>query len=109
WRPVPGTIRQQQDRHKSHGQTEFPFVLTRPAPWSQRGKSVNARRHQRSDALFATLFDQLCDQAGPAGLMACANPRAIVAMKAFVEKDEVAPVRVPLKKLGSAGHGPTPA
>src|SRR5204862_1375215 len=102
-------IRQRQSRHKSRGQTESPLVLTLAAPWPQRGESVNAGKDQRDDALLAALFDQLCDEAGPAGLMACANPRAIVAMKAFVEKDEVAPVRVALKKLSSASHGPTPA
>src|ERR1700704_1552444 len=38
--------------------------------------------------------------------MACAEPRAIVAVKVFVEKDKIAPVRIALKKLGAAGYGP---
>ncbi len=67
---------------------------------------MNARKDRRSDALFAALFDQLCDEAGPASLMACANPRAIVAMKAFVEKHEVAPVRIAPKKFNATSDGP---
>ena len=39
-------------------------------------------------------------------MMACADPRAIVAVKVFVEKDEVAPVRIALKELGAAGYRP---
>src|SRR5712664_2622830 len=65
-----------------------------------------ASRIVRSDTLLTALFDQFCDEAGPAGLMACADPGAVVAVKVFVEKDEVAPVRVALKKLGAARYGP---
>jgi hypothetical protein len=70
---------------------------------------VNAGKDQRYDALLAALFDQLCDETGPAGLMAGANPRTIVAMKAFVEKDEVAPVWIALKGLVSTSYGPASA
>src|SRR5258708_20708282 len=38
--------------------------------------------------------------------MAGGGSGAIVAMKVFVEKDEVAPVRIALKKLGAARYGP---
>src|ERR1700687_1827969 len=56
--------------------------------------------------VLAALFNQFCDQAGPAGLMAGAEAGAVVAMKIFVEKDEVAPVRIALKAVGAAGYGP---
>src|SRR6266446_1989750 len=65
-----------------------------------------ASRIVRSDTLLTALFDQFCDETGPAGLMASADPGAIVAVKVFVEKDEIAPVRIALKKLGAARHGP---
>ena len=64
-----------------------------------------ASRKFNVDTSFTALFDKFCDQAGPAGLMACADPRAIVAVKVFVEKDKVAPVGIILKKLGGARHG----
>src|ERR1700694_880538 len=38
--------------------------------------------------------------------MAGAEAGAVVAMKIFVEKDEVAPVRIALKAVGAAGYGP---
>src|SRR5258708_27799293 len=37
--------------------------------------------------------------------MAGANPAPIIAMKIFVEKNEIAPVRIALKKLGASGYG----
>src|SRR5712692_5696691 len=60
----------------------------------------------RSDPLLTALFNQFCDQTGPAGLMASADPGAIVAVEVFVEKDQIAPVRIALKELGAARHGP---
>src|SRR6266481_5070666 len=41
--------------------------------------------------------------------MAGAEAGAVVAMKIFVEKDEVAPVRIAPKALGAASHGPASA
>jgi len=41
--------------------------------------------------------------------MAGAEAGAVVAMKIFVEKDEVAPVRIALKALGAASYGPATA
>ena len=38
--------------------------------------------------------------------MACADPCAVVAVKVFIEQDEVAPVRIALKEFGSARYGP---
>src|SRR5258708_37660089 len=37
--------------------------------------------------------------------MAGANSALIIAMKIFVEKNEIAPVRIALKKLGASGYG----
>ena len=46
------------------------------------------------------------NDSGPASLMAGADPGAIIAVKVFVEKNEVSPVRIALKKFGAASHGP---
>jgi len=47
-------------------------------------------------------------QAGPARLMAGANPGSGVPMKVFVKKKVVAPIRVGLKFLPVGKHRPTP-
>jgi len=49
------------------------------------------------------LFDQFCDETGPAGLMAGAKSGAIVTVKVFVEEDEILPVRIAPKELYSTG------
>ncbi len=41
-----------------------------------------------------TLRDQLGDQRGPAGLMACAEAGAFVPVEIFVERDVIAPMLV---------------
>src|SRR6267142_1545009 len=46
------------------------------------------------------------DDAGPSGLMARPEPRAVVAVEVFIEQDEVAPVRVLLELAGAAVHRP---
>ena len=51
----------------------------------------------KSFKLFSALLQQLGDQAGPAGLMAGAEPGAVVAVEVFVEQDQVAPVRIGLE------------
>src|SRR5690348_16044838 len=56
--------------------------------------------------LLATLFDQFCDETGPTGLMAGADSGSVVAVKIFIEKNKVAPVRIALKRLSRAGHRP---
>jgi len=58
------------------------------------------------EMLLTALFDELGNEASPAGLMACSNSRAIVPVKILIEKDEIAPVRIALKKLVRACHGP---
>jgi hypothetical protein len=47
------------------------------------------------------------DDARPTGLVARAQPRAIVAMKVFVEQNVVAPMRIRLKLLGAAVERPS--
>ena len=51
------------------------------------------------------LLDQLGDQSCPAGLMACTDPGAVVAMKIFVKQQVVPPVRISLKQLRRTEHG----
>src|SRR5439155_10560490 len=48
------------------------------------------------------------DEAGPAGLMAGADAGAIVAMKIFVKKNEVLPVRIALKEFQPSCHWAPP-
>src|SRR5947208_15878670 len=48
------------------------------------------------------------DDARPSGLVARAEPRAVVAVEVFVEQDEIAPVRVLLEPAGAAVHRPAP-
>ena len=48
--------------------------------------------------LFAALLDQLGHQRRPAGLVARAEARAGFAVKIFVEKNQIAPVRIVLEK-----------
>jgi hypothetical protein len=44
-------------------------------------------------------------ESGPTGLVTCANSGAIVAVKVFVEKDQILPIRVLLELLGSTVKG----
>src|SRR6516165_11382989 len=44
------------------------------------------------------------NDAGPAGLMACAEAGPVVAVEVLVEQDEIAPVRVFLELPGSPVH-----
>src|ERR1700719_56149 len=77
-----------------------------PEPLSPRISHSSA--HLSGQPLLAALFNQFCDQAGPAGLMTCAEAGAVVAMKIFVEKDEVAPVRIALEEFQSPCHRAPP-
>jgi hypothetical protein len=43
---------------------------------------------------LAVFLQQHGDQAGPAGLVAGAQAIAVIAMKIFIEQDQLAPVRV---------------
>src|SRR6202142_1110391 len=51
------------------------------------------------------LLDELRDQTGPPGLMAGAEPGAVVAVKVLIEQDVVAPVRILLKRRLPAEDG----
>lgn len=66
--------------------------------------STRAGSNRTAGALFTTLFDQLGDQPGPARLMTRADTRPIVAMKIFVEQDQVLPMRIALKNFGATRY-----
>src|SRR5215470_14254456 len=51
---------------------------------------------------FTALFDELGDQAGPAGLVAGADSGAVIPVKVFIKENQIAPVRVGLKYFLSA-------
>src|SRR3974377_1257143 len=53
---------------------------------------------------FAALLDQLRNESGPTSLVTRANPRPVIAVKVFVEINQVAPVRILLKFLQAAIH-----
>src|SRR5262245_28268371 len=51
-------------------------------------------------------MDDACNNAGPTGLMACAQSRPIVSVEVFVEENVIAPVRVGLELVGAAVNRP---
>src|SRR4051794_6631641 len=57
-------------------------------------------------AALPLLLDQLGDEAGPAGLVARAQARTVVAVEVLVEEQMVAPVRVDLDFLRPAEDRP---
>src|SRR5579884_754973 len=63
-----------------------------------------SQRDQLTLHTFAALLDELCNETGPAGLVAGAYAGPIVSVKVFVEMDVVAPVRVLLELAESAKH-----
>ena len=56
--------------------------------------------------LFAILLHELGEQAGPSRLVACADARAVVAVKIFVKENEVSPVGIGLESLRAAIERP---
>jgi hypothetical protein len=50
----------------------------------------------------AVKLDKFGHEPGPAGLVAGAKPRAVVAVEVFVEEEMCAPVRIGLEFLGAA-------
>ena len=58
-------------------------------------------------ALFAAvgLLQELRHKRRPAGLVACAQPRARVAVEVFVEENQVAPMGIALEYLGGTVNG----
>jgi len=51
-------------------------------------------------------LDERGDETSPPGLVTGANPRPVVPMEVFVEKEMVAPVRVALKLFHTPVDGP---
>src|SRR5258708_33399220 len=51
-------------------------------------------------------LDQLCDHAGPTGLMAGPEARAVVAVEVLVEQDVILPLGIGLEFLRAAVHRP---
>src|SRR5262249_32232523 len=45
-------------------------------------------------------------QSGPTGLMTCANSGAVIAVKVFVEQNQIPPVRILLELIGATVDGP---
>src|ERR1700730_16672860 len=66
-----------------------------------------ASRIKSADTSLTSLFDQLCDETGPAGLMVGAESGPIVAMKVFVKQNKIFPKRITLKDLHSTNSGTT--
>ena len=58
--------------------------------------------------LFPALLQQLRNQRRPAGLMAGAESRAVVAVEIFVEQHVIAEMRIALKFLRAAKDRPPP-
>ena len=56
--------------------------------------------------LFPILLDQFRDQGGPARLMAGTDAGAVVAVKIFVERDEIAPMIIALELFRPAEDRP---
>src|SRR5262249_28180873 len=54
---------------------------------------------------IAALLEEFRYEAGPSGLVACADARSRVAVEVLVEQDEVLPVRGVLVQSGSGVHG----
>src|SRR5271167_5173961 len=51
-------------------------------------------------------FDQLCDHAGPTGLMTGPEARAVIAVEVLVEQDVILPVGIGLEFLRASVHRP---
>src|SRR5437773_4172519 len=60
-----------------------------------------------SPSSLTTLLHELGDETGPPRLMTGAEAGAVVAVEVFVEKQQIAPVRVALELLRVAVHGPS--
>src|SRR5438445_13884797 len=56
--------------------------------------------------LFAVLLHELREQGGPPRLVACADARAVVAVKIFVKENQVSPMGIGLESLRAAIERP---
>ena len=59
-----------------------------------------------SSALFATLLQEFSHQRGPTRLVTGADAGTVIAVKIFVEQDQITPLRIVLKFLGTTEHWP---
>src|SRR5437588_1821686 len=94
-------------------------LLRRAMTWSFSSHDENWRTHQpaadngSSTALTgctspAPLVDQVRDEPGPSGLVACPQSRTCLSMVVLVEEQVIAPVRVRLKSLLLSEAGAPP-
>jgi hypothetical protein len=67
---------------------------------------LSSEREEARSVEAAEELDQRSNEAGPTGLVARADPRAVVSVEVFVEEDVIAPV--PLKRLRPPEYGPPP-
>src|SRR5262245_16100627 len=76
----------------------FPSSLIVALPFLRRLRTSRLRSILRCllPRGASDLFKHFRDQSGPAGLVARAAPRAVVAMKILMEQQTVAPVRIGL-------------
>src|SRR5437867_721397 len=88
-----------------------------PGSCSARARSMGNRtdsspgmasRNSSKAILFAALLEEFGDEAGPARLMACAQAGSVIAVEVFVKQNQVAPMRIALKNVRSAGDGAAP-
>src|SRR5271156_4906556 len=56
----------------------------------------------------AEKLDQLCDHAGPSGLVTCPQTSPVIAMEVLVEQDVVLPMGISLELLRTSIHRPPP-
>src|SRR5215471_5147447 len=93
-----------------------------PLPWKKSASRpvlaiMNASRKMRDRSGGASVIRKLCSwlvelssilldqfryQTGPASLVTCADACSVVTMEIFVERDQVAPIRVILEFLNAA-------
>ena len=59
--------------------------------------------------MLAALLQEFCDEPGPAGLVAGADARAVVAVKIFIEEQVILPLRIGLESFRTAEHRPAAA
>jgi hypothetical protein len=59
-----------------------------------------------SFALFATLLQEFGHQRGPTRLMTGADASAVIAVEVFVKQDQIAPMRIVLKRFRPAVDWP---
>src|SRR5262245_5647104 len=65
-----------------------------------RQDGLTARKEKGTGkASLPGLLNQLCDQSGPAGLVACTDPSPVVAVEVFVEQEAIMPMWIVLESV----------